>query len=111
MQACLTSLQLKAVEDSKEQTITLEISKGTISEAFSAIEKQSNFKFFYNSDQVDLNKTIDIKTKASSIESVLNKVFKDTNIAELLHEPGPMPLVDQMKIVDIELPPKPSKPL
>ncbi len=77
---CLTSLQLKAVEDSKEQTITLEISKGTISEAFSAIEKQSNFKFFYNSDQVDLNKTIDIKTKASSIESVLNKVFKDTNI-------------------------------
>ena len=66
---CLTSLQLKAVEDSKEQTITLEISKGTISEAFSAIEKQSNFKFFYNSDQVDLNKTINIKTKASSIES------------------------------------------
>lgn len=79
---CFTALRLEAAEvpNSKAQIISLEISGRTISYVFSEIEKQSDYKFFYNSDQVDLNKTIVIKVKSSSIESVLDKVFKDTNI-------------------------------
>ena len=82
MICCLAFIveSISAAEVSKSNMITLEINKGTYSDVFKAIEKQSDYKFFYNSDQVDLTKTVEVKAEGSSIENVLNQVFKGTSI-------------------------------
>jgi TonB-linked SusC/RagA family outer membrane protein len=45
------------------------------------IEKNNGYSFFYSDDYLDLDKTISIDVKNESIESVLNKVFKGTDVS------------------------------
>ena len=57
------------------QSISLNITKGTITEVFKAIEDQSEYKFFYNDNQINLNKRVDVNIHGESIEQVLNNIF------------------------------------
>ncbi len=75
---CLTAFQLEIV--AAVQMISLNISKGRISEVFREIEKQSTYKFFYNSDQVDLNDLVDVNISEKTIEQVLDKLFSNTTV-------------------------------
>lgn len=79
MGVCMAAFQLNAAPIN-DAMISLNISKGTISDVFKEIEKQSDYKFFYNNNQVDLNDPIDVNVSGSTIESVLNKVFSGTDI-------------------------------
>lgn len=76
---CLIIFQLNVVA-AAAQMISLSITKGTISDVFKAIEDQSDYKFFYNNKQVNINDEVDIKVHDSSIESVLDNIFKGTDI-------------------------------
>lgn len=51
-----------------------------IQKVIEEIEKQSEFKFFYLSEQIDLTKKLTIKAEKSSIESVLDQVFQSSGI-------------------------------
>ena len=62
------------------QAISLDITKGTITEVFKAIENQSDYKFFFNDNQVDLTKIVDVNIQGESIERVLNELFEGTDI-------------------------------
>ena len=70
---CLTFFQPYTVAASA-QIISLNITKGTITEVFKAIEDQSEYKFFYNDNQINLNKRVDVNIHEESIEQVLNNV-------------------------------------
>ncbi|WP_227472045.1 TonB-dependent receptor [Parabacteroides bouchesdurhonensis] len=76
---CVAALQFQLMAASS-QMITLSITKGTISDVFKAIESQSDYKFFYNNSQVDLNDQVNVNVSEGSIESVLDNVFTGTNI-------------------------------
>ena len=76
---CLTFFQPYTVAASA-QIISLNITKGTITEDFKAIEDQSEYKFFYNDNQIILNKRVDVNIHEESIEQVLNNVFRGTDI-------------------------------
>lgn len=76
---CLIAFQLNAAA-SPAQMISLSITGGTIADVFKAIENQSSYKFFYNDNQIDIDELIDIKVRESSIENVLDHLFKDTDI-------------------------------
>ena len=76
---CLTFFQPYTVAASA-QIISLNITKGTITEVFKAIENQSEYKFFYNDNQINLNKRVDVNIHEESIEQVLNNVFRGTDI-------------------------------
>lgn len=76
---CLIIFQLNVAATSA-QMISLSITKGTISDVFKAIENQSDYKFFYNDNQIDVNDKVDIKVQESPIENVLNDMFRDTDI-------------------------------
>ena len=71
---CLTFFQPYTVAASA-QIISLNITKGTITEVFKAIEDQSEYKFFYNDNQINLNKRVDV-----NIQEVLDYVLKNTDI-------------------------------
>ncbi len=75
----LTIVQIQTVF-AAGQIISLNIRKGTISEVFREIEKQSEYKFFYNDEQINLNLPINVNIKENSIENVLKQVFSGTNI-------------------------------
>ena len=64
----------------KSQVITLNISQGNITDIFKEIEKQSDYHFFYNDEQIDTDKQVKINVFSSSIEDVLKQLFKGTNI-------------------------------
>ncbi|MDD2951620.1 MAG: TonB-dependent receptor [Parabacteroides sp.] len=76
---CLTFFQPYTTAASA-QIISLNITKGTITEVFKAIEDQSEYKFFYNDNQINLNKKVDVAIKGETIEQVLSNVFKGTDI-------------------------------
>ncbi|RIH64198.1 SusC/RagA family TonB-linked outer membrane protein [Mariniphaga sediminis] len=61
--------------------LELELKGKTIRDAFELIEVNSRFRFFYNTDLKDVNRTIDFSTKNSNIESVLDRLFVDSNIS------------------------------
>jgi TonB-linked SusC/RagA family outer membrane protein len=62
------------------QMISLSITRGSIPDVFKAIENQSDYKFFYNDNQIDVNTLVDIKAQDSSIKNILNDIFKGTDI-------------------------------
>jgi TonB-linked SusC/RagA family outer membrane protein len=60
--------------------INLEAKTETVKSVLKMIEEQSNFRFFYNSDIIDLDKTVNISLSNKNIEEVLNAVFAGTMV-------------------------------
>lgn len=76
---CSLAFQLHAAEGAA-QMISLKISKGTMVEVFKAIEDQSEYKFFYNDNQVNIRDLVDVNIQKGPIEQVLNNLFVGTDI-------------------------------
>lgn len=79
MLLCTIVLPVQATTG-KAQMITLDVSQGTITEVFKEIEKQSNYHFFYNDEQIDIGKQVKITVYSSSIDDILKQLFRGTNI-------------------------------
>lgn len=79
MLLCTIVLPVQATTG-KAQMITLDVSQGTITEVFKEIEKQSNYHFFYNNEQIDIGKQVKITVFSSSIDDILKQLFRGTNI-------------------------------
>lgn len=60
--------------------LTLDIKNKTIQEALNEIEKKSDFKFFYNNSKINTSKTISINSNNQDLSSVLEQIFKGTDI-------------------------------
>ncbi|MCL2649744.1 MAG: TonB-dependent receptor [Candidatus Azobacteroides sp.] len=60
--------------------ITISANKQNIKQVILQIEKNSEYSFFYSDDFLDLNKTISINVSNEGIETVLDRVFQNTNI-------------------------------
>ena len=64
-----------------DQKLTIQIHKGTLSEFFKEIEKQSDYRFFYNDEMVNIEKEIrqmDVKNK--TIDDVLTALLANTEL-------------------------------
>lgn len=74
----VTFFQLSAVNSyAQKASIDLELSNVSLKEAIQAIEKQTDFVFFYSTEEVDLTKRVDINVRKGNIENVLKDVFRD----------------------------------
>ena len=72
--AAIALFQLSATESYAQNTkITLSLKNSTLIEAIKQIEKQTDFVFFYNNAEVDLNKTVNIQINNGNIKEFLNK--------------------------------------
>ncbi|PVD52667.1 TonB-dependent receptor [Terrimonas sp.] len=61
-----------------QEKITLNLSKASISQVLSAIEKQGYYRFVYNSSLIDLKQKTSIDAKDASIDEVLKNLFTRT---------------------------------
>ena len=50
-------------------------------EVLKDIEKQSDFDFFYNNNQIDLNRRVSVSSRNSDIFNVLDQMFAGTNVS------------------------------
>ena len=65
---------------SQSTRISLNLNNATVEQVLNAIEENSDFYFLYNSKLINVDRKVDVKAKEKSIESVLNEVFKNTNV-------------------------------
>lgn len=58
--------------------VTMKKSNAPLSSVIAELEKDSGYTFFYNDDQINLDKKISIDVTNASLEVVLNQLFGNT---------------------------------
>ena len=62
------------------QKFTFNFEKIQVQKILEKIEKQSQYYFVYNHQRVDVSRIASLKIKEESIENILNKLFKNTDV-------------------------------
>ena len=65
----------------QETQLTLHLENKTLIEVMSAIEKKSDYKFYYNTNVLDLKRRVNIEVVNETIPVVLEKLFASTKIS------------------------------
>ena len=66
---------------SQSATLTLNVNNKTVQEVLDEIEKQSEFRFFYNNKQVNTNRVVSIQSKKKDVFNILEQLFNGTDIS------------------------------
>ena len=72
---------LQAMNQSVEEArITLHLHNASMEQALLAIEDKTQFKFFYQDDQIDLTSKVSINVSDNSLKTVLDELFKNSTL-------------------------------
>lgn len=61
------------------QTMSVKLKNSTLQELFVQIEKNSNYRFFYNNDEVDVNQRISIDAEEKTVGKILSAALGGTS--------------------------------
>ena len=67
--------------NSYSQNVTVNLRNTTLKEAFEILKKQSNYTFWYRSEDVNLNQRVNVNVNNGSIESVLNSLLREQGLS------------------------------
>ena len=76
----LASFQLQAKDSLPAEKISLVREIASVRELLKEIERQTEFRFFYNHQQVDVNRTISVKLQDVTLSVALEEIFRGTSI-------------------------------
>ena len=76
----LSLLQVSAKSYSQTGKIDLRMNNVSILDVFENIEKVSDYRFFYDNDQMDLSKRVNVDYKNEEISTILSSVFAETEL-------------------------------
>jgi len=76
----ITLVHTTAAVYSQTARLTLTGKNIPLAEVFRQIEEQSEFSFFYNVRQVDLDKRVDVNFENQLVEKILGEVLSETNL-------------------------------
>lgn len=79
--AALSFLVLVCGNALAQEKITLKLDGVTLREAFTAVEKASNYSFFYDAQTIDTGTKVSVNVKNSDIESTMKAVLQGTGIS------------------------------
>ena len=66
---------------SQSAKLTFTLENVALSDVFKEIENNSEFHFFYNSNEIDLSRKVTINASESKIDEILNSVFSGSNLS------------------------------
>jgi TonB-linked SusC/RagA family outer membrane protein len=66
---------------SQNAIVSFSVKNKTVKEVLREVENQSQYRFLYNSDFVDLDRVVTIEAENNTVENVLNEVFADANVS------------------------------
>ena len=69
------ALQMSASVYSQTTTMSVKLKNSTLQELFLHIEKSSNYRFFYNNDEVDVNQRISVDAEEKTVGKILEVAF------------------------------------
>jgi hypothetical protein len=72
------ALQLNASVWSQNTTMSINLKNSTLQELFTKIEKSSNYRFFYNNDEVDVNQRISVNAEEKTVGKILSIALEGT---------------------------------
>jgi TonB-linked SusC/RagA family outer membrane protein len=70
------TLQMSASVWSQTTTMSVKLKNSTLQELFLQIEKSSNYRFFYNNDEVDVNQRISVDAEEKTVGKILTAAFE-----------------------------------
>lgn len=73
-------MYVSATDYAQNRRVSITVENGTFYDVVSQIEKQSEFMFFYNNDEIDNNLQINIQVKDRLITDVLNEITKNSTL-------------------------------
>lgn len=78
--ACICTL-FATEANSQNAKVSIQASGFTIQKVINEIEKQTDFLFVYDKNEVNVNRKVSINVNEESVSEVLNKIFENTNVA------------------------------
>src|SRR6056297_1785778 len=76
----ISFMQISAEVHAQAGKLDLKVENLSIFQVFEEIEDNSEYRFFYDNDQVDLSKKVTIDTKQEELANVLTELFKGTDL-------------------------------
>lgn len=73
-------IHISALTYAQEQRISVAVHNGTFYDVVSQIEKQSEFMFFYKSEEIDSNQRINIDAENKLVTEILNEITKSNSL-------------------------------
>lgn len=73
-------IQVSATVYSQNTKFTFDVQNKRVVDVLREIEDQSNFRFFYQREQVNVEKKIDLKAADQTVENILTQIFPDGGI-------------------------------
>ncbi|MDO9615432.1 MAG: carboxypeptidase-like regulatory domain-containing protein, partial [Bacteroidota bacterium] len=70
------TLQMSASVWSQTTTMSVKLKNSTLQELFLHIEKSSNYRFFYNNDEVDVSQRISVDAEEKTVGKILTAAFE-----------------------------------
>ena len=76
----ISFMQISAKVYSQEGKLDINVKNLSIQKIFEEIEGNSEYRFFYDNEQVDLSKKVSINTKGEELTTILKELFKGTDL-------------------------------
>lgn len=76
----VTLFQIQANTYSQKTKISIDLKNTSVGEVLKEIESLTEFKFFVDTKQVDLNRIISVKANKEQVSKILEKIFIGTNV-------------------------------
>ena len=73
-------MQVSASVYSQTAKLSLDLQDKRISEVLKEIEESTNYRFFYQREQVDVDRIVNMQVKNQSVDEILSHLFKDQNV-------------------------------
>ncbi|MCL3779388.1 SusC/RagA family TonB-linked outer membrane protein [Prolixibacteraceae bacterium JC049] len=73
-------VQVSASTYSQSVKLSLNMKNVTLADVFKEVEKKSEYRFFYDSKEIDATKKVSVKTRKSNVEQILDDIFQDANV-------------------------------
>ena len=64
----------------QQERVSLDLKDVSVKQLFLEIQKQTNLSFIFNMEQVEDIGTLSVKAESETVESVLNRVFRETGV-------------------------------
>ncbi len=82
---CFAMLQVSASVFS-QSTLSFTMKNASVKEVLAEIEKNSNYKFLYRNELINVNRKVDFQASGDNIESVMDKLFGTSDVVYKVFE-------------------------
>lgn len=73
-------MQVSATVYSQTTKFSFDFQNTKVVDVLKEIQDKSDFRFFYQREQVDVNRKVDLKVKDQRVEAILDEIFKDQGV-------------------------------